>query len=61
MQRKSSSDTEMIKEIFKENGWIGQNLLRENQNFLRIKSLSSILNFVERFQNRCLVKEQKWR
>ena len=40
MQRKSSSDTKMIKGKFRENGWTGQNLLRKNQNFLKTKSLS---------------------
>jgi len=39
MQRKSSSNTQMFKEKFRENGSKGQNLLRRNQNSLRLKSL----------------------
>jgi len=39
MQRKSSSIAKMIKANFRENGSKGQNLLRKNQNSLRLKSL----------------------
>jgi len=50
MQRKSSSNTKMIKEKLRENGWTGQNLLRRNQNSFISKNLSSNPHFVEFFQ-----------